>query len=75
MDELNCEMKRLLTAKENRRRQLAHAPFPEKIAALIRLQAIAAPLQRRRGRMVKPWRLPASAETFILQAKPSSIGT
>ena len=34
MDELSSEMKRLLTAKENRRRQLAHAPFPAKIAAL-----------------------------------------
>jgi hypothetical protein len=59
MDELSSEMKRLLTAKENRRQQLVHAPFPEKIAALIRLQAMAAPIERRRGRMVKPWKHPS----------------
>jgi hypothetical protein len=70
MDELNAEMKRLLTAKEDRRRQLAHAPFPEKIAALVRLQAMAAPIERRRGRMVKPWSLPVRAETLMLHKKP-----
>jgi hypothetical protein len=64
MDELNSEMRRLLTAKENRRRELARATFPEKIAALIRLQAMAAPIERRRARMVKPWSLPVRAETL-----------
>ena len=70
MDELNAEMKRLLTAKEDRRRQLAHAPFPEKIAALVRLQAMAAPIERRRGRMVKPWSLRVRTETLMVHKKP-----
>ena len=70
VDELSSEMKRLLTTKENRRRQLAHAPFPEKIAALIRLQAMAARIERQRGRMVKEWSLPVRSETLMLHKKP-----
>jgi hypothetical protein len=56
MDQLNPAFARLLAAKEARRRRLARAPFPEKIEALVRLQAMAAPIQRRRGREVGPWR-------------------
>ena len=40
---------------------LAHAPFPEKIAARI---------ERQRGRMVKGWSLPVRSETLMLHKKP-----
>jgi hypothetical protein len=75
MDDLNPEMKRLVAAKEARRQRLARAPFPEKIAALIRLQSLAAPIQRQRGRMVTPWRLPVSMETLALNEEPPACGT
>lgn len=75
MDDLNPEMKRLFAAKEARRQRLARAPFPEKIAALIRLQSLAAPIQRRRGRLVTPWRSPVSAETLALNEAPPPYGT
>ncbi len=57
MDDLNPELARLLAAKDARRLRLARASFPEKIAALVCLQTMAAPIQRRRGREVAPWGL------------------
>jgi hypothetical protein len=74
MDDLNPEAKRLFAAKEARRQRLARAPFPEKIAALIRLQSLAAPIQRRRGRMVTPWRSPVSTEALALHEEPPPYG-
>ncbi|MBI4028177.1 MAG: hypothetical protein HY360_24545 [Verrucomicrobia bacterium] len=70
MDDLNPEFARLLAAKEARRQRLARAPFPEKIAALIGLQMMASPIQRRRGRGVVPWRIqglrPVRAEATLM---------
>ena len=47
----------IVRAKEARRHRLARASFAQKIAALVSLQAMAAPSQRRRGRQVAPWRV------------------
>ncbi|MDD5199603.1 MAG: hypothetical protein PHC88_07340 [Terrimicrobiaceae bacterium] len=75
MDELTPEMQRLFAAKENRRQRLARASFPEKIAALVRLQALAAPIQRQRGRTVKPWLFQMTMESLLLNETPPPYGT
>lgn len=57
VDKVNDAARRVLSAKDARRRRLASEPFPVKIEALVRLQEMAAPILRRRGRMVRPWQL------------------
>ena len=57
MDDLKPEIARLFAAKEARRRQLASLPFPDKVRAVVRLQKMAAPLLRKRGRKVQVWSL------------------
>jgi hypothetical protein len=47
----------LFEAKEARRRQLAGMSFPDKVKALVRLQEMAAPVLRQRGRNVQVWRI------------------
>lgn len=51
----NDELIRLLAGKEARRHRLARLPIEEKIRAVIRLQELAAPILRQRGRAVRPW--------------------
>lgn len=51
------ELDRVLAQKRARRQQLAEAPVPEKIRALIRLQELSAPILQKRGRNVHPWSL------------------
>jgi len=58
MENLNPEIARLIAAKETRRRKLAALPFPEKVRIVIRLQQIAAPILRARGRPAKVWQVP-----------------
>ena len=41
---------RLIAAKEERRHNLAGLPFPEKVLIVVRLQQMAAPLLRARGK-------------------------
>jgi len=50
----------LLAAKRRRRQLLARLPIEEKLRAVVRLQEMAAPILRQRGRMVHCW----SAEQF-----------
>ncbi len=57
MDE--SELDRLLAGKEARRHRLARVPIEEKLRAVVRLQEIAAPILRARGRDVRPWRIEA----------------
>ena len=54
LDSLNPEVARLFAAKEARR--LAALPFPEKVRAVVRLQQMAAPVLRARGKYVRVWR-------------------
>lgn len=55
MDKLDPEMARVITAKERRRQQLAALPFGEKVRLVVKLQQMAAPLLRARGRSVAVW--------------------
>jgi hypothetical protein len=55
MDTLSSEMKRILAAKEARRIRLAAESYPEKIRKVVRLQSMAAPILRARGRRVRVW--------------------
>lgn len=55
MDDLNPSLARLFAAKEQRRHRLAALSFPEKVRAVVRLQEMAAPILRARGRQVQPW--------------------
>jgi hypothetical protein len=58
VDELAPEVRLLLDGYEQRRRKLAALSFADKIRILVRLQHMAAPIQRARGRNVRPWELP-----------------
>jgi hypothetical protein len=55
MDPLGASIERLFAAKEERRRRLAALPFPDKVRVVVRLQAMAAPLFRARGRTARVW--------------------
>ncbi len=57
MDSLNAEVAALFGAKVKRRHYLAALPFAQKVAAVVKLQEMAAPILRARGKMVEPWRL------------------
>jgi hypothetical protein len=57
MEKLTPEIARLFAVKEERRRKLAALPFPEKVRAVVRMQKMAAPLLRARGRPVRVWPL------------------
>jgi hypothetical protein len=55
METLTPEIARLFAAKEERRHKLAALPFPEKVRTVVRMQEMAAPLLRARGRRVRVW--------------------
>jgi len=57
MDTLKPEIAWLFAAKEARRHRLAKLPFPEKVRAVVRLQEMAAPVLRARGKIVRVWKL------------------
>ncbi|MCU0777519.1 MAG: hypothetical protein MUF86_07605 [Akkermansiaceae bacterium] len=54
------DLTQLLAAKQQRRQLLARLPIEEKLRAVVRLQEMAAPILRQRGRTVHCW----SAERF-----------
>ena len=56
---MNPELEKILAERQARRQWLAALPFPEKIRTLVRLQAMAAPIQRAKGRSVRVWPLEA----------------
>jgi hypothetical protein len=55
VDDLSQEMILTLEAKAKRRRRLAALPFPEKVAIVVQLQRMAAPIRKARGLTWKPW--------------------
>ena len=62
MDAINAangptELQRALERKQARRRLMAAAPFPDKIAVVVQLQARFAPILRARGKEYRVWRL------------------
>ena len=69
MDALNPALTQLFAAKEARRHRLAALSFPEKVRAVVRLQEMAAPILRARGRQVQPWQLARPTDTPLLDAE------
>ncbi len=59
MDELNPEVARLFVAKQARRQSLAALSFPEKVRVVVKLQEMAAPILRARGKTVRQWQIRA----------------
>jgi hypothetical protein len=57
VDGVTPDIGRLFAAKQARRRVLAALPFPEKVAAVVKLQEMAAPLLRAQGKSVRAWRI------------------
>ena len=57
MDGIRPEIRQLFAAKEARRRVLAALPFPAKVAVVMKLQEMATPLLRTRGRSVRTWQI------------------
>jgi hypothetical protein len=55
MDRLKPEIENLIRAKEQRRIRLAALPFNEKVRAVVRMQEMAAPVLRARGKQVRVW--------------------
>ncbi len=62
MDNLKPEIARLIAAKEERRQKLAALPFVEKVRIVVKLQQMAAPVLRARGRAVRVWALANSID-------------
>jgi hypothetical protein len=55
MNNLKPEIERLIIAKEQRRHRLAALSFSEKVHLVVKLQQMAVPILRARGRSVKVW--------------------
>lgn len=51
------DLAQILAGKQRRRHELARLPIEEKLRAVVRLQEMAAPILRLRGKVVRPWRL------------------
>jgi hypothetical protein len=60
MDGMKLEIEKLFRAKDARRIKLAALPFPEKVKAIVRMQQMAAPILRARGKQVRVWNHPES---------------
>ena len=55
VDVLEASLAARWEGKEKRRHELAALPFPQKVAAVVKLQEMAAPILHARGRAVEPW--------------------
>ena len=51
------DLNALLAGKQRRRLELARLPIEEKLRAVVRLQELAAPILRQRGKTVRCWKL------------------
>lgn len=51
------DLNQLLAGKERRRHDLARMPIEEKLRTVVRLQALAAPILKQRGKSVRCWKL------------------
>jgi len=72
---MSDELTRLFAAKEARRRILAAQSFPEKIRILVRLQALAAPILRARGRQVRVWAPESSTQSPLQPSLGNQVDT
>ena len=62
------DLNQILSGKQRRRHELARMPIEKKLLAVVRLQELAAPILRQRGKTVRCW----SAEHFAPRGKPNS---
>jgi hypothetical protein len=51
------DLNQILAGKERRRRELARLPIEDKLRAVVRLQEMAAPILKLRGKNVRCWKL------------------
>jgi hypothetical protein len=56
-DPMKSEMERILAARQRRRHKMARLPIEEKLRAVVRLQELAAPILKARGKTVRCWKL------------------
>jgi hypothetical protein len=49
------ELNQILAGKQRRRQELARLPIEQKLLAVVRLQELAAPILRQRGKTVRCW--------------------
>jgi hypothetical protein len=65
VDEVNQDLTQIFASKERRRKALAGLPFPAKVEAVVKLQEMASPILRSRGKLVRPWAIRAASEKTI----------
>ena len=68
------DLKQILAAKQRRRQELARLPIEEKLRVVVRLQEMAAPILRLRGKVVRFWNLetPTTCVTPFANTSPTS---
>jgi hypothetical protein len=74
LDGMTPELARVFAAKEERRKALARLPFPAKVEAVIKLQQMAAPILRTRGKVAQPWTISATSEKSPNASTPTNPG-
>ena len=57
LDGMTAELARVFAAKQARREELARLPFPKKVKGVVKLQEMAAPILRSRGKIVRVWQV------------------
>jgi len=50
---MDIRLRDIFDRKERRRQRLAALPFPEKVRILVKLQSLAAPIERAKGQKVR----------------------
>jgi hypothetical protein len=58
MDRMTPALERAVKAKEERRLQLAHLPYAEKVRILVAMQRMAYPLASKRNPRACVWKIP-----------------
>jgi len=62
------DLKQILAGKQRRRHELARLPIEEKLRSVVRLQELAAPILRARGKTVRCWKLELRAIPDVTHA-------
>ena len=82
------DLNQILSGKQRRRHELARLPIEKKLLAVVRLQELAAPILRQRGKTVRCWsaghfpiaeelsryREEREKEALLLREKPPEYG-
>ena len=55
---MNPEIERIFKAKEDRRRQLAALPWPDKVRIVVRMQRMIVPILKDRDPRARIWEIP-----------------